>query len=494
MRFLRQNTATRITAGPFLDRTDGITPEVALTVTNCALTLMVDNAGVPTLVLDAAATASGGDNDMVHVTNDNAGFYDLELTAAQTNYVGRAMLAITDAANHCPVFHEFMLVPANVYDSLFGTDALQVDAIQVGGTTLTARDIGLSVLLSAGTGTGQISLSSGAVTVGTSNDKTGYALSTAGVQAIWDALTSALTTAGSIGKRIIDYLTGDVFARLGAPAGASVSADIAAVKSDSAAIKLKTDNLPASPAASGDVPTAAAVADAVWDEAISGHLGAGSTGAALNAAGSAGDPWSTPIPGAYGAGTAGKIVGDSLNATVGSRASQTSVDTVDDFLDTEVASILAAVDTEVATIISTLGTPAGVSLAADVAAVKVDTAATLADTGTDGVVVAAGSKTGYALTADYDAAKTAAQAGNAMALTSAERNSTADALLDRAAGVETNRTPRQAMRLMLAALAGKLSGGGTTSIAIRDTNDTKDRIAATVDENGNRSAVTLDAT
>lgn len=37
--------------------------------------------------------------------------------------------------------------------------------------------------------------------------------------------------------------TGDNFARLGAPAGASVSADVAAAKSDTAAIKTKTDSL-----------------------------------------------------------------------------------------------------------------------------------------------------------------------------------------------------------------------------------------------------------
>lgn len=60
--------------------------------------------------------------------------------------------------------------------------------------------------------------------------KTGYALSSAAIQAIWDALTSALTTVGSIGKRISDFLTGDAYVRLGAPAGASVSADIAAIE------------------------------------------------------------------------------------------------------------------------------------------------------------------------------------------------------------------------------------------------------------------------
>lgn len=56
---------------------------------------------------------------------------------------------------------------------------------------------------------------------------------------------------------------------------------------------------------------------------------------------SSSDPWATAIPGAYGAGTAGKIVGDNINATISSRASQTSVDTVDDLLDTEVAAIKA---------------------------------------------------------------------------------------------------------------------------------------------------------
>jgi len=41
------------------------------------------------------------------------------------------------------------------------------------------------------------------------------------------------------------------------------------------------------------------------------------------------------------------------------------------------------------------------------AAIKTDTATTLLDTHTNGVVVAAGSKTGYALTSEYDSAKTA---------------------------------------------------------------------------------------
>jgi hypothetical protein len=50
---------------------------------------------------------------------------------------------------------------------------------------------------------------------------------------------------GSIGKKLADWTigtaqTGDAFARLGAPAGASVSADVAAVKVDTAAILVDT--------------------------------------------------------------------------------------------------------------------------------------------------------------------------------------------------------------------------------------------------------------
>lgn len=136
MRYLRTNTACRVTVGPFIDKTDGVTPETALTVTSCKLTMSVDDSNVPTLVLDASATASGGNNDMVHITGDDAGFYDLELTAANLNYLGRAILSINDAATHCPVFHEFMIVPAMIYDSLFlGTGDLNVNISKINSST-----------------------------------------------------------------------------------------------------------------------------------------------------------------------------------------------------------------------------------------------------------------------------------------------------------------------------------------------------------------------
>ena len=69
----------------------------------------------------------------------------------------------------------------------------------------------------------------------------------------------------------------------------------------------------------------------------------------------------------------------------------------------------------------------------------------------------------------------------------------ADAILDATDAVETDVTVRQALRIMAAALGGKVSGAETTTITFRNASaDDTDRIVATVDVDGNRTAVTLD--
>lgn len=50
------------------------------------------------------------------------------------------------------------------------------------------------------------------------------------------------------------------------------------------------------------------------------------------------------------------------------------------------------------------------------------------------------------------------------------------------------------LKLLLSALAGKVSGAGSNAPIFRAADDSKDRITATTDASGNRSAVTLDAT
>lgn len=69
-----------------------------------------------------------------------------------------------------------------------------------------------------------------------------------GADKVWSTATRTIT-GGTIGTYTGNTpQTGDAFARLGAPAGASVSADIATVKSDTGAIKTKTDYLPSATA------------------------------------------------------------------------------------------------------------------------------------------------------------------------------------------------------------------------------------------------------
>ncbi len=60
--------------------------------------------------------------------------------------------------------------------------------------------------------------------------------------------------------------------------------------------------------------------------------------------------------------------------------------------------------------------------------------------------------------------------------------------------IEGTLTHRQMQRIFLAALANILDGAATGTITMRDLLDTKNRITATVDSNGNRLSVTLDGT
>lgn len=95
-------------------------------------------------------------------------------------------------------------------------------------------------------------------------------------------------------------------------------------------------------------------------------------------------------------------------------------------------------------------------------------AAILADTGTDGVVLKAAGL-------DADAATEIATAVIGTA-------------------VEDAITFAQAMRLMIAYVAGKADGGGTTTIHYRDQGDSLNRMTFTVDANGNRTVSVVNVT
>lgn len=58
--------------------------------------------------------------------------------------------------------------------------------------------------------------------------------------------------------------------------------------------------------------------------------------------------------------------------------------------------------------------------------------------------------------------------------------------------VETGYNLEEALRLILSAVAGKVSGAGGSTITIRSVTDGTSRIVATVDSNGNRSSIVYD--
>jgi len=240
--FLKQSTAVNVTV-LMIDSSDHVSGKTGLTLTIYAT--------------KAAGTPGAISPTVTELDSTNCpGLYKLALTTSHTDTLGEFQLHVTSSgADPSDLKWQVSTYLPGEAATLQADQAVNVT--KVNGTSQTARDLGASVLLSSGTGTGQISLSSGTVTVGTNNDKTGYtastvsdktgyALSSAGVQAIWDALSSALTTVGSIGKRLVDYLTGDIYARIGAPAGTSVSDDIAAIES-------QTVNLPGDPASESAV-------------------------------------------------------------------------------------------------------------------------------------------------------------------------------------------------------------------------------------------------
>jgi hypothetical protein len=79
--------------------------------------------------------------------------------------------------------------------------------------------------------------------------------------------------------------------------------------------------------------------------------------------------------------------------------------------------------------------------------------------------------------------------GESTPFTELSPQSLAEAVM--AATVEGSISTAKAIQVLLAALAGKASGGGTGTITFRDTADTTDRIVLTVDGSGNRSSVSI---
>jgi hypothetical protein len=325
-----------------IDSSDHISGKTGLTLT-------------VTLSKDGAAFAALGGS----VTEISSGWYKIALNTTDTGTLGDlAIHATATGADATDVVDQVVVLlpgdnvtvgtnndktgysltqtfPTN-FSSLSIDGSGRVDVGKVGGTAQTARDLGASVLLSSGTGTGQVSLSSGTVTVGTNNDKTGYSLtqtfptnfSTLSIDTNGRTDIIKVNGTSQTARDLGANLDTTVSSRLASssyttpPTAASIATTLwqdltsgSDFTTTGSIGKLLVTDIDAAVSSRSTV-----AAGDIWDVTLSGHTTAGSTGAALNSASGAGDPWNTALPGSYGAGTAGKILGTNLDALVSSRS------------------------------------------------------------------------------------------------------------------------------------------------------------------------------
>lgn len=126
--WLKQSIAITLRIGPFLDSTDGNTQETALTIAQADV------------VLSKAGGAFAQKNDATSCTYDAKGYYSCPLNTTDTGTLGLLKLAV-HVTGALAVWHTFMVLAAQVWDSLFGADALQVHVNEITAGLITAATI-----------------------------------------------------------------------------------------------------------------------------------------------------------------------------------------------------------------------------------------------------------------------------------------------------------------------------------------------------------------
>ncbi len=134
--WLKQSTAVTVKAGPFVDSTDGVTAETALTISQADIRLS-KNGG-----------AFAQSNNATGATHDENGWYDIPLDTTDTNTLGTLRVSVSETGA-LPVWVDVMVVPANVWDSLFGADKLQVHADEITAGLITATAIASDAITAA---------------------------------------------------------------------------------------------------------------------------------------------------------------------------------------------------------------------------------------------------------------------------------------------------------------------------------------------------------
>lgn len=449
--WLRQSTAVDVMLGPCLDSTDGNTIEGGLTITQPDIRLSKN--GGAFAQKSAAQTLTHGEN----------GWYPANLSTTDTNTLGILVVALHESGA-LPVWREFLVVPANVYDSLIlGTDFLQSDLAQWLGTAPLALS---SQMVQA------VAQSIGASGIGNTAFSTDTGLRSIHSGTCAGVANGSITLAGGASSVNDFYKNDRIYLTNGTGVGQSRrctgyngTTKVATIEPDwvtnpvafTTEYTIREDGI--TPAiVTGGISRISLAADTGLQSVRSNTAqGGASTSITLDTGASATSGF---YSGLWVLITGGTGVGQVrlINGYNGS----TKVATIypNWFVDPDSTSTFALLSAGAITAVTTIG---------------------------DGGIAPSSFAAGA-----IDAAAVASDAIGASELATDAVQEIADAILDRANGIETGVTLRQVLRGVAAALLGKASGLDTTTAIYRDINNTKDRITATVDADGNRTAVTTD--
>lgn len=121
MQELRQSTEIKVRIGPFVDVSDGFTPQTDITLGGDTAELLKHN-GAATVDISGATWAA---------VNGATGWYDLTLTSGFTDTLGQLTVVVQDNSDCLPVHRDFLVTTANYWDSKYSTDKFDVNVAEV---------------------------------------------------------------------------------------------------------------------------------------------------------------------------------------------------------------------------------------------------------------------------------------------------------------------------------------------------------------------------
>lgn len=150
--FLKEATAATVLIGPFVDNTDGYTPETGLTIT-AAEVLISKNGGAPAAKAEASAA-----------THTSIGYYTVALDTDDTDGRG-ALKIVVNEAGAFPVWLDCAVLSAEAWEALFNAKTFPANVTWWNGSAVGAPDTAgyPKVTIKDGTGTGELDTLSGKV-------------------------------------------------------------------------------------------------------------------------------------------------------------------------------------------------------------------------------------------------------------------------------------------------------------------------------------------